>query len=71
MVIDGVTGLWFRGNDEADLLKKLRILQDHETARKMGQAAYQKYWANPLTVEKHLAQLEICYQDILSGRQAS
>ncbi|RKZ78152.1 MAG: glycosyltransferase family 1 protein [Candidatus Parabeggiatoa sp. nov. 1] len=66
MVRDGVTGLWFRGNDEVDLLKKMRILQDHETARKMGHAAYQKYWANPLTMEKHLAQLESCYQDILS-----
>jgi glycosyltransferase involved in cell wall biosynthesis len=68
MVINGVTGLWFNGGDEDDLLKKMRVLQEPEAARNMGQAAYDRYWSNPSTVEKHIEQLENCYQEILNDQ---
>jgi len=65
MVIDGVTGLWFKGGDEDDLLKKMTALQDANTAKRLGRAAYDTYWANPSTVQVHIKRLDACYQDIL------
>lgn len=65
MVIDGLTGLWFKGGDEDDLLKKMTTLQDADTAKKLGRAAYDTYWANPATVQAHIERLDGCYQDIL------
>jgi len=64
-VIDGVTGLWFRSGDVADLKRKMAILQDPKTAARMGQAAYDRYWQTPFTLEKHLDMLESCYQAVL------
>jgi len=65
MVNDGFTGLWFKGGDEDDLLKKMAALQDADTAKRLGRAAYDTYWANPSTVQAHIERLDGCYQDIL------
>lgn len=67
MVVDGVTGLWFRGGEEQDLAAKLRILQDTNTVRRLGAEAYNKYWADPFTMDRHIAALERCYQQIVSS----
>jgi len=66
-VTNGVTGLWFKTGDADDLAAKIRIMQDPATAAAMGKKAYESYWRNPLTLERHLDQLVICYQRILSG----
>jgi len=65
-VKDGVTGLWFRTGDADDLAAKIRIMQEPATAATMGIAAYERYWRNPLTLDRHLDQLVTCYQRILS-----
>ena len=69
-VVDGVTGLWFRGGDVDDLIRKLRRMQDDGAVQKMGQAAYDHYWANPATVDQHVAQLEKIYEEILKAANA-
>ena len=66
MVVDGETGLWFRGGDEDDLIEKMRMLQQPEVAFRLGHAAFVQYWNNPSTMEKHITKLESCYQRILS-----
>jgi len=65
MVTDGKTGLWFRGGDVNDLADKMRILQDGQRAKQMGQAAYDRYWADPFTVERHADGLEEVYRGML------
>jgi len=65
MVVDGGTGLWFRGGDEQDLAAKLRLLEAPETARRLGAGAYEKYWANPFTMDHHIEALERCYEQVL------
>jgi len=65
MVENGVTGLWFRSGDYADLRDKMKIMADEETAARMGKAAYERHWRNPFTLEKHLDALERCYASIL------
>jgi glycosyltransferase involved in cell wall biosynthesis len=64
-VMNGVTGLWFKGGDVADLILQLRRLQDDKLVEAMGQAAYRHYWENPATVDRHVAQLESIYEEIL------
>ncbi len=65
MVEDGTTGLWFRGGDAGDLEAKLRLLQDPETAARLGRGAYSRYWASPPTLELHLDRLETLYGQML------
>ena len=70
-VVDGVTGLWFRGGDVDDLIRQLRRMQDDDVVQKMGQAAYEHYWANPATVDRHVIQLRKIYEEILEESNAS
>lgn len=67
MVVDGGTGLWFRSGDEQDLSAKLSLLEDTDTARRLGACAYERYWANPCTMSHHIAALECCYEQMLSS----
>ena len=70
-VVDGVTGLWFRGGDVEDLIRQMRRMQDDDVVQKMGQAAYDHYWANPATVDRHVVQLRKIYEEILEVSNAS
>ena len=64
-VLDGVTGLWFKGGDVDDLADKIRMLQSASLAMRLGRAAYERYWANPCSLEAHVAQLEMVYRRVL------
>ncbi len=64
MVEDGVTGLIFRSGSVNDLARKLKMLADDHTVARMGGAAYDRYWHNPATVEKHVRQLEHVYMEV-------
>jgi glycosyltransferase involved in cell wall biosynthesis len=66
-VVDGVTGLWFKGGSAEDLIQKMAILQDPEIAARMGLAAYEHYWADPLTPERHVENLQHVYAQMLQG----
>jgi len=65
-VIDGETGIWFRGGDEKDLAQKMLLLMNNnELLRQLGQEAYNRYWANPFTLESHVSRLEKVYEEVL------
>lgn len=67
-VVDGETGLWFRTADEADLKGKLDCLsRDPGLAAAMGKAAYQRFWNDPPTLERHVGELEKVYQQVLAA----
>lgn len=63
-VRDEETGLWFRSADVEDLTRCLVSLSDDATAARMSQAAYSRYWADPLTLDVHLRRLEAVYEAI-------
>jgi glycosyltransferase involved in cell wall biosynthesis len=65
-VIDGVTGLWFRGGDAHDLAAKLTSLRDDNLVNRLGRAAYDRFWADPPTREHRIQTLETVYQQILA-----
>jgi glycosyltransferase involved in cell wall biosynthesis len=65
-VVDGVTGLWFHSGSVADLKAKMTILQDADTAARMGRAAYRRYWQAPFTLDKHLDTLDSTYRAVFA-----
>lgn len=65
-IANGVTGLCFAGADEADLIRTMRTLSgDDALVGAMGQAAHQRYWENPRTLDRHVAELEAVYEQAL------
>jgi glycosyltransferase involved in cell wall biosynthesis len=66
-VIDGETGLWFRQGDVEDLARTLRAMQDDDRVCAMSCAAYRRYWADPLTLERHCGKLETLYTSLLDA----
>lgn len=68
-VLDGVTGLWFRTANESDLKVKLDCLgRDSLLAAAMGKAAYQRFWDEPPTLERHVHELEKVYRQVLAAQ---
>jgi glycosyltransferase involved in cell wall biosynthesis len=66
IVIDGVTGLYFRGGDEQDLRAKMRQLQDPQLAQKLGRAAYDRFWSHgAASSTAHVDALEVVYRRAL------
>ena len=65
MTVDGVTGLWFAGGDENALATALRAMGNADLAAMMGRAAYQRFWNDPPTMEKHVSSLLGVYEEIV------
>ncbi|SFL31139.1 glycosyltransferase family 4 protein [Methylorubrum salsuginis] len=63
-VEDGVSGLWFRSGDPASLAQAMTRLSDDATAQRMSRAAYDGFWADPLTLDRHLDRLERIYREV-------
>lgn len=68
---DGVNGWTFATGNEADLVAKMRQLEDRRLADRMGAAAFERYWKAPPTLERHLDRLDDVYGQILSERQGT
>jgi glycosyltransferase involved in cell wall biosynthesis len=70
-VVDGVTGLHFRGGDELDLRRKLAMLNAPKLAECLGRAAYERFWKPPGTgAALHCSRLEAIYHKMLHKRRA-
>jgi glycosyltransferase involved in cell wall biosynthesis len=67
-VINGETGLWFKSGDRGDLAAKIGMLKDNQTAKRMGQRAYEHFWSNPPTLKRHVSCLEEVYSQVLEDR---
>jgi glycosyltransferase involved in cell wall biosynthesis len=64
-VEDGETGFWFRSGDPDSLAAHLVRLSDDALAERMSRAAYERYWASPLTSDAHLDRLMQVYDFVL------
>lgn len=71
LVQDGQTGLVFRTGDVHDLAEKLHALSDDTLVARLGRAAYDRYWADPATVEQHIERLLEVYDSVLVGSTAT
>ncbi|WP_267356566.1 MULTISPECIES: glycosyltransferase family 4 protein [unclassified Methylobacterium] len=69
-VVDGETGFWFRSGDPEALAAHLRSLSDDGLATRMSRAAYERYWAAPLSLDAHLDRLARVYETVMRGADA-
>jgi len=70
-VVDGTNGLWFRSGDPVNLAAALARLSDDRTACAMAAAAHARYWARPLTLDRHLDELTRVYKQALATQPVS
>lgn len=71
-IADGEDGILVDGGDAAGLSAALTRLKDDGVAAAMGAAAYRRYWADPLTTQRHVARTVEAYRGLLAGgRQRS
>jgi len=47
--------------------KIYKLARDPKCAREMGRAAYDRYWRDPMTPQRHASELMSFYRDILAG----
>jgi glycosyltransferase involved in cell wall biosynthesis len=68
VVADDETGLWFHGGDVDDLAEKLAALwRDPQRARRLGDAAYRRFWSGGWDLPTHLQRLEDIYAAALNA----
>lgn len=65
MVVDGKTGLWFRGGSTEDLAEKMKFMRSDAQVQAMGDAAYRQFWRDAYTLERHVGELEKLYDNVL------
>jgi len=66
-IVDGEDGILVDGGDVAGLSAALAALKDETVAKRMGEAAYRRYWADPLTTARHVARTEATYAALLDS----
>jgi len=66
-VEDGVTGLWFRRNDAANLAEAIRRFGSLDVDA-MSRAAYDAFWADPPTLDRHVDAITRIYRDLLPAQ---
>lgn len=67
-VMDGVNGFVIDPHDGPALRARMQALMDDGQTERMGQQAYERYWADPQTLDVHVAHLRSVYQTVLAGR---
>ncbi len=69
-VLDGVNGLHFAAGDAEALSECLTRLKDDDLVRRLGQCAYDRFWASASTLDKHINSLEALYADLFGQLEA-
>jgi glycosyltransferase involved in cell wall biosynthesis len=70
-VVNGETGLWFKSADPQDLARCLIAMKDDDTVRRMSRAAYDLYWRDPYTLDRHIGKIVETYREMLRARKAA
>jgi glycosyltransferase involved in cell wall biosynthesis len=66
-VRDGQNGFWFDHGSVESLCEKITTVQATGAVQQVGRNAYDWYWQNPWTTDRHVADLLGVYQQVLSG----
>jgi glycosyltransferase involved in cell wall biosynthesis len=64
---DGKEGLWFDHGSVDSLCGQLAAMQKEATASQLGKNAYEWYWADPWTTDRHIGALLELYRRVLSA----
>lgn len=63
----GMTGFHFDLASDDSLDRSLAALRDDGTVRRSSEAAYERFWADPPTLEAHVRGLAEIYESVLTG----
>ncbi len=66
-ISDGEDGILVDGGASAQLAAALSALKDDTMAQRMGEAAYRRYWADPLTTDRHVRRTLAAYGEAVLG----
>lgn len=66
----GENGLWFKSGNVDALAGALRQLKDDALVTRMSKNAYNSYWSNPLTVDRHVCETLAVYRELLMRKPA-
>jgi len=61
----GVSGLWFNSGNPAALAQMLAAVSDERLTAQLSSGAYDSYWANPPTLQRHVAETVRVYERAL------
>ncbi|MFA7343728.1 MAG: glycosyltransferase [Terrimicrobiaceae bacterium] len=67
-VVPGVNGLLYRAGDIGALANALASLKDDALVEKLSVGAYEKYWKNPPSPERHASELLKVYELVLASQ---
>ena len=63
---DDVAGLWFRSGDADNLALAIDRLADDATAVRLSRGAYERFWSDPPTLDRHVAAIVEVYRALTS-----
>jgi glycosyltransferase involved in cell wall biosynthesis len=66
-IVEGITGLTFRGGNVEDLTAKMAMFKDPLFARAMGSAARRRFWLKPPLMNEHVRRLHEVYEQVLQS----
>lgn len=61
----GRNGLWFQSADASSLAEAINQFKDESFAADAAKSAHETYWANPLSLDRHLDGIENIYRNLL------
>jgi glycosyltransferase involved in cell wall biosynthesis len=68
---DGVSGLWFKSGDVNALARALERMKDDDFVSRLSNGAYESFWRDPLTLERHVKRIMAVYATMLDRRAAA
>ena len=68
-IADGAEGLWFTSGDAASLASALERVKDDALVARLSRAAYESYWREPPTLNRHVEQTLAVYDEVLARRR--
>ena len=63
-VVENGNGFVYKTGDDKQLQAKMASLEDVRLARRMGKFAYERFWDRPPTLDRHLNELELVYEEV-------
>ena len=65
-ICNNINGLYFsHGSMESLRNQMVTLAEDHELAARLGRSAYELYWRNPWTADRHVSELLEVYQEVI------
>ena len=67
---EGVSGLWFKSGEAADLARRLNAVKDDALVARLSAAAYAGFWSDPPSLARHVQRITSVYHSMLARNSA-